>query len=74
MKAVFKDRINAGKINVPEHLTHSFDGVVTITLESSEANETTKDAEAVNWFQSILGKVEPFTPLTREEANDRYLK
>ena len=77
MKAVFKDCIKSGKIEVPDYLQKSFSGIVTITLDDQDApatghDEIREDLAAVQWFQSMLGTVPPFVPLSREEANERH--
>ena len=74
MKAVFKDCIQAGKIQLPAYLQDSFSGIVTVTIDdqgASNQEEASKDAAAVDWFQSMLGTVAPFEPLSRQEANER---
>lgn len=40
---------------------------------AERSGEKSKDAMAGDYILSLLGTLEPFTPLTREEANDRYL-
>lgn len=75
MNAVFQSKIRDGMIEVPMHLLTAFPGPVIVTLDTSEVadiKEDEKNREAAAFFQSLIGTVPPFEPLTREEANDRY--
>ncbi|MDB6120522.1 MAG: hypothetical protein JWO08_4303 [Verrucomicrobiaceae bacterium] len=74
MTASFELEAPDGVITLPETIRSSFKGKLRVTVSTLSADDEAPAAPAKADFIDFLinNPVEPFTPLTREEANDRY--
>lgn len=81
MSIAFDQIIRNGILVLPEHLKDAVEGqsvhvVIERCGQETPANTLASagGSDAGAWFKDMIGKVPPFKPLSREEANDRYLK
>ena len=71
MTASFELEAPDGVITLPETIRSSFKGKLRVTVSTLSADdEAPAKADFIDFL--INNPVEAFTPLTREEANDRY--
>jgi len=59
-----------GVTSLLEKIKSGFSGKLRVTVTTLPADETEDEEDYIDYL--IRNPLPPFTPLTREEANDRY--
>jgi len=74
MTATFKRQVHNGIIELPDLFREQFEGEVTITLHKEDESRLTKGEGTGSKMLSLIRnpvRVAGFTPLSREESNER---
>ena len=74
MTASFELEAPDGVITLPEQIRSSFKGRLRVTISTVPADEASEVPDEDDFIDYLIqNPLPPFTPLTRDEANDRYL-